>query len=193
MTKSKTSLLLTQTLINSWLYLYQVNDGEYYDKAYQDFLKTLKRIPLEDNEIFARGREFEKQVINGEYKEIYDIIKGGSYQVSKSKSLVVDNINFTIYGIADFIKNGVIYDTKRVNQYDLQKYQYSSQHLIYLYLFDDCYEFTYLIVDNTDTFYEETYKRNDLTLTIDTLIHNFISFLKENNLFNIYLENWKGK
>lgn len=193
MTKSKTSLLLTQTLINSWLYLYQVNDGEYYEKCYQDFLKTLKRIPLEDNEIFARGREFEKQVINGEYKEIYDIIKGGSYQVSKKKELVVDNLDFTVYGIADFIKNGVIYDTKRVNQYDLQKYQYSSQHLIYLYLFDDCYQFTYLIVDNSDTTYEETYKRNDLTLTIDTLIHNFISFLKENNLFNIYLENWKGK
>lgn len=193
MTKSKTNLLLTQTLINSWLYLYQVNDGEYYDKAYQDFLKTLKRIPLEDNEIFARGREFEKQVINGEYKEIYDIIKGGSYQVSKKKELVVDNLDFTVYGIADFIKNGVIYDTKRVNQYDLQKYQYSSQHLIYLYLFDDCYEFTYLIVDNSDTTYEETYKRNDLTLSIETLIHNFISFLKENNLFNIYLENWKGK
>ena len=192
MTKSKTSLLLTQTLINSWLYLYQV-DGEYYEKAYQDFLKTLKRIPLEDNEIFARGREFEKQVINGEYKEIYDIIKGGSYQVSKKKELVVDNLDFTVYGIADFIKNGVIYDTKRVNQYELQKYQYSSQHLIYLYLFDDCYEFTYLIVDNSDTTYEETYKRNDLTLTIETLIHNFISFLKENNLFNIYLENWKGK
>lgn len=193
MTKSKTSLLLTQTLINSWLYLYQVNDGEYYDKAYQDFLKTLKRIPLEDNEIFARGREFEKQVINGEYKEIYDIIKGGSYQVSKKKELVVDNLDFTVYGIADFIKNGVIYDTKRVNQYELQKYQYSSQHLIYLYLFDDCYEFTYLIVDNSDTTYEETYKRNDLTLTIENLIHNFISFLKENNLFNIYLEKWKGK
>lgn len=192
MTKSKTSLLLTQTLINSWLYLYQV-DGEYYEKCYQDFLKTLKRIPLEDNEIFARGREFEKQVINGEYKEIYDIIKGGSYQVSKKKELVVDNLDFTVYGIADFIKNGVIYDTKRVNQYELQKYQYSSQHLIYLYLFDDCYEFTYLIVDNTDTTYEETYKRNDLTMSIETLIHNFISFLKENNLFNIYLENWKGK
>lgn len=192
MTKSKTSLLLTQTLINSWLYLYQV-DGEYYEKCYQDFLKTLKRIPLEDNEIFARGREFEKQVINGEYKEIYDIIKGGSYQVSKKKELVVDNLDFTVYGIADFIKNGVIYDTKRVNQYELQKYQYSSQHLIYLYLFDDCYEFTYLIVDNSDTTYEETYKRNDLTLSIETLIHNFISFLKENNLFNIYLENWKGK
>lgn len=192
MTKSKTSLLLTQTLINSWLYLYQV-DGEYYEKCYQDFLKTLKRIPLEDNEIFARGREFEQQVLSGEYKEIYDIIKGGSYQVSKKKELVVDNLDFTIYGIADFIKNGVIYDTKRVNQYELQKYQYSSQHLIYLYLFDDCYEFTYLIVDNSDTTYEETYKRNDLTLTIETLIHNFISFLKENNLFNIYLENWKGK
>lgn len=192
MTKSKTSLLLTQTLINSWLYLYQV-DGEYYEKCYQDFLKTLKRIPLEDNEIFARGREFEKQVINGEYKEIYDIIKGGSYQVSKKKELVVDNLDFTVYGIADFIKNGVIYDTKRVNQYELQKYQYSSQHLIYLYLFDDCYEFTYLIVDNSDTTYEETYKRNDLTITIENLIHNFISFLKENNLFNIYLENWKGK
>ena len=192
MTKSKTSLLLTQTLINSWLYLYQV-DGEYYEKCYQDFLKTLKRIPLEDNEIFARGREFEKQVIDGEYKEIYDIIKGGSYQVSKKKELVVDNLDFTVYGIADFIKNGVIYDTKRVNQYELQKYQYSSQHLIYLYLFDDCYEFTYLIVDNSDTTYEETYKRNDLTMSIETLIHNFISFLKENNLFNIYLENWKGK
>ena len=192
MTKSKTSLLLTQTLINSWLYLYQT-DGEYYDQAYQDFLKTLKRIPLEDNEIFARGREFEKLVINGEYKEIYDIIKGGSYQVSKKKELVVDNLDFTVYGIADFIKNGVIYDTKRVNQYELQKYQYSSQHLIYLYLFDDCYEFTYLIVDNSDTFYEETYKRTDLTLSIENLIHNFISFLKENNLFNIYLENWKGK
>ena len=191
MTKSKTSLLLTQTLINSWLYLYQV-DGEYYEKCYQDFLKTLKRIPLEDNEIFARGREFETQVINGEYKEIYDIIKGGSYQVSKKKELVVDNLDFTVYGIADFIKNGVIYDTKRVNQYDLQKYQYSSQHLIYLYLFDDCYEFTYLIVDNSDTTYEETYKRNDLTMSIETLIHNFISFSKENKLFNIYLENWKG-
>ena len=192
MTKSKTSLLLTQTLINSWLYLYQC-DGEYYEKCYQDFLKTLKRIPLEDNEIFARGREFEKQVINGEYKEIYDIIKGGSYQVSKKKELVVDNLDFTVYGIADFIKNGVIYDTKRVNQYELQKYQYSSQHLIYLYLFDDCYALTYLVVDNSDTTYEETYKRNDLTMTIETLIHNFISFLKENNLFNIYLEKWKGK
>ena len=30
-------------------------------------------------------------------------------------------------------------------------------------------------------------------IVFETLIHNFISFLKQNNLFNIYLENWKGK
>lgn len=192
MTSNKTvSYKITQTLLNSWLYLYQV-DEEYYEKAYQDFLKVLNKEPIEDNEIFQRGREFETQCLSGEQSEVYDIIKGSAYQVSKSKKLVVDNLNIYLLGIADFIKNGVIYDTKRVNKYDLQKYSYSSQHIIYLDLFSDCYKFVYLVVDNSNTMYEEVYRRQDLQIDSKMLIHNFLEYLTTNNLLNVYLDKWKG-
>lgn len=51
-------LKITKTLIESWAYTFSAFEG-YEEDAYEDFLKTLKREPIEDSEAMRSGREFE--------------------------------------------------------------------------------------------------------------------------------------
>lgn len=51
-------LKVTKTLIESWAYMFSAFEG-YEEDAYNDFLKTLKREPVEDNEAMRDGRDFE--------------------------------------------------------------------------------------------------------------------------------------
>jgi hypothetical protein len=59
------------------------------------------------------------------------------------------------YGIADVIRRNTIFDIKRVNKYDLGKYESSIQHLIYMYA-TDISNFEYVISDGEEV-YVETY------------------------------------
>lgn len=61
-------LKITKTLIESWAYPFTCFEG-YEEDAYNDFLKTLKREPVEESEAIANGRAFEDlcyRMANGE-------------------------------------------------------------------------------------------------------------------------------
>lgn len=191
MINNQKPLLITATLLNSWKYLFNNQTGEESQETlYNDFLKVLKREPTETTPAMALGNEFEKECYEGKVEGISEIIKGGAFQLSASKIETIGNYNFLLYGRLDVLKNGVIYDIKRVGKYsDVQKYYTSVQHVMYLKLIPQAKEFKYLISDG-ECIYTETYDRNDIIEPIETIIINFVNWLKRNDLFDLYVEKW---
>ena len=150
MINNQKPLLITATLLNSWKYLFNNQAGEESQETlYNDFLKVLKREPTETTPAMALGNEFEKECYEGKVEGISEIIKGGAFQLSASKIETIGNYNFLLYGRIDVLKNGIIYDIKRVGKYsDVQKYYTSVQHVMYLKLIPQAKEFKYLISDS---------------------------------------------
>lgn len=187
-------LLITTSLINSWLYLYKVDEA-FYDKAYNDFLNALNKVKTPPNEFMLKGIEFENSCYDLKVDFMKKYVKGAEVQAKKYRNIEVDNQEYLVYGICDLLKGGTIYDIKRVIKYEAPKYQRSSQHLIYFYLFSDCDVFKYLVVDDTLNLHIETYFRNDFNIeaNIKYLIKSFVSFLKTHNLYETYKENFKSK
>lgn len=190
MTKNET-YLVTPSLLNSWLYIYQTQE-EYTDKAYQDFITTLKREPVEPNEFMLRGIEFEDECVAGNVEKVSPIIENGCFQVVGTKRITVNNVNFLMYGRLDVLKQGVIYDIKRVNRYERPKYSWSCQHQFYLELIPQAKYFEYLAYDNYDNLHTERYFYNE-DKKIENIIREFMRFLQKNNLIKIYYENWRSK
>lgn len=190
---SKQYLKITASLLNAWSYQFHC-DEQYAEKAQEDFIKTLQRIKEPPNEYMLRGIEFEERCYNGEFPEISDKVKGGAFQVYHEKELVVDGKDIIVLGYADAVKEGVVYDIKRVSKYDLQKYFHSYQHHVYLYLLDNTHRFEYLVAqgssDNNLNFYVEEYTLKDI-LDVKDIIAQFFDYLKSNGLFDIYEQNWK--
>lgn len=189
----KSYLKITASLLNAWSYQFHC-DQQYAEKAHEDFLKTLQRIKEPPNQYMLRGIEFEEKCYAGDYPEISEKVKGGAFQVYHEKEVEVDGISTIVLGYADAVKEGVVYDIKRVSKYDLQKYFYTYQHHVYMFLFDNTHRFEYLVAqgpnDNNLNYYVESYNKQD-TLDIKEIIAQFFYYLKSNGLFHIYQENWK--
>ena len=196
--------LITPSLLNSWAYQWNcvdyVRDTDNSDvciedkqedainKAKEDFIRVLKREPQEPNEAMKRGIEFEDACYRGETC-ISPIIKDGCYQIVGKKKVCVDGINFLMYGRLDVLKGGIIYDIKRVAKYNSQKYVKSYQHGFYMDLFQSAYKFTYLVYDGYNLFTEDYYRGQYMETT--KVISQFINWLKDNNLFDLYKKYWK--
>jgi hypothetical protein len=191
--------LITQSLLSSWLYIYKSDDG------YDDFLKTLHKEPIQPTRAMLEGQRFENclnSVLNGAeiepthewYKpimELYPILQSAQQQVALSKQVTVEGTEFVLYGVLDFLKAGVIYDTKFSKSYRVGKYLNSPQHPMYFALVPEAYEFTYLICDG-EYIYKETYRPDEVE-PIERTIKYFLEFLKNLNLIGIYKENWRSK
>lgn len=191
--------LITQSLLSSWLYIYKSDDG------YDDFLKTLHKESIQPTRAMLEGQRFENclnSVLNGAeiepthewYKpimELYPILQSAQQQVALSKRVTVEGIEFVLYGVLDFLKAGVIYDTKFSKSYHVGKYLNSPQHPMYFALVPEAYEFTYLICDG-EYIYKETYRPDEVE-PIERTIKYFLEFLKNLNLIGIYKENWRSK
>lgn len=188
MTKTQ-RLLITPTLLNSWLYIYQSKDT---DKAIESFYQTLCREKQEQNEAMLKGINFEEECYNGEHKEVYDIIKNGTYQIVSKRLFKFDNNEMLCYGRLDVLKNGVIYDIKRTKEYENGKYTWSSQHWFYMYLFPQVKRFEYLIVDDNNKLHIDTYYNNDSNV-IEKIIMKFVAWLKQKGLYEIYKSKWEVK
>jgi hypothetical protein len=190
---SKPSFKVTATLLNSWNYIYQVEDDK-TKEAYDSFLKTLARIKEPPNFFMLRGLEFEKDCYNGLIPDISKVIRDGAYQVYVEKQMFVDPYNVKLVGVLDVLKEGVIYDIKRVNQYDLQKYYTSYQHHIYFELVEDADKFVYLVAAGTNndyvSFYQEEYTRAE-KIDLVKAISQFYQFLRDNGLWETYKKNWE--
>ncbi len=191
--------LITQSLLSSWMFGLKLENG------YEDFLKTLKREPIQPNKNMLMGQHFENvlnAVLNGAeiepthewYKpimELYPTLYGSQQQASPSKDVVIDGICFVLYGKLDFLKAGVIYDTKYSKTYRVGKYLDSPQHPMYFALVPEAHEFQYKICDGK-YIYTEAYRPDEVE-PIEKTITNFMRFLDKQNLVSTFCEHWRSK
>jgi hypothetical protein len=199
MLKKRNKFLITQSLISSWEW------GLTSPNKYEEFLKTLRREPIQPNKAMLEGRRFENvlcSVLNGAeieeshewYKpitELQPVLQGAQQQVRLSRDLTVDGVNFVCYGVLDFLKAGIIYDTKYSKSYYTGKYFESPQTPMYFYLVPEAREFQYKICDGKYV-YTEAYKKEDIE-PIERMIKHFMEFLDNINLVKVYCDNWKSK
>lgn len=201
--------LMTHSLLASWLYT--MRDNPYEDAtsdrdSFAEFMMTLRREQTPTTEAMQRGIDFENLVtaiVNGEQtppewdkwynaaSEVAEIVRSGCLQYKAKKEISVAGITFLLYGRLDALKAGVIYDIKFSSGYDKGKYVDSTQHPTYLELIPQAQEFTYL-VSNGGTVWRETYRRDE-TPDIRDVISDFVSWLEENSLMDVYKEHWEAK
>lgn len=203
--KSQPYFRITATLLNSWQnifdsYLYvkeSENDeicledkvADRREQATQEFIDLLNRKPVPDNEFMKRGREYEADVYANKDEVFSPIVKDGAFQVTIKKKIIVADTPVMLYGVLDCLKAGRIYDIKRVSKYSYGKYKRSHQHPIYLYLVPNAIDFTYLAMDDKGEHHEENYIRENCEDILNT-IAQFISWLKSNNLYDVWVNKW---
>lgn len=168
-------------------------------------MRVLNREKGETSKAMLDGIEFEDMVwkaANGwevleDHKwrdcvlETASIIKDGAYQAKMSRDIEVDGNIYVIYGIFDFLKAGVIYDTKFSKTYRVGKYLDSPQHPFYFFLCPEAYQFTYLISDGKFV-YKESYTPTDDNAIL-RWIRGFANFLDKQGLTEVYQKKWKSK
>ena len=201
------SYLITQSLLSAFGYTFDAYDGE---GAYESFLKTLKREPIEKTAAMTNGIEFENEVYKAALslprrqhpkweagiESVAGIIKTAPVQVKAHREITVGGVDFLVYGILDALKEGVIYDvkfsSKSFGSAELAgKYLNSPQHPTYLYLVPEAYKFEYLVSDGKDL-YRESYDRQE-TQDISEIIAEFLSTINEMGLLDIYKKFWVAK
>ena len=190
---------ITQTLLSSWLYIYKSDNG------WEDFLATLNRKSKPKTKAMLDGMKFENIIntcLDGqdldrelEWAEpismLLPILDGSQKQVTVFKDFTVGGVPFVLHGVLDFLKAGVIYDTKFSKTYKVGKYLESPQHPMYFELVPEACEFQYLICDEK-YIYTERY-RPDEVVPIDVTIRQFMNFLDRENLVDTYCKLWKTK
>lgn len=197
MSTQKSKFRITQTLLGAWLYSYKTDGG------YDSFLKTLRREKVPPTKAMLDGVRFENcinAVLNGAeidvshewYKPVTEIsaeLTGAQKQVVLFKNMSVDGVPFLLHGVLDFLLAGRIIDTKYSKSYRVGKYLDSPQHPMYFALVPEAYEFQYTICDGSYV-YRETYRPEDCT-PIETTIRQFMRFLDDQNLVDLYAQKWR--
>lgn len=186
--------LITPSLLNSWKYVISL-ENEYGNL--EDFKKVLSREPFESNEAIELGFKFEDFMIKN-----YEPTKNGCYQVKLSKNITTNTGEYVLYGRLDCLKAGTIFDYKYTGSYDVGKFYGSYQTLIYFELCEEANEFEYLICNNYKegkmlqelNLYKESYSRDSVKdIDIKQDIDNFMSWIKTNELYDLYCEKWESK
>lgn len=187
---------LTQSLLSDFQRVFTAEDG------YEAFLKSLYRQKKPMTEAMADGIEFEhcvNSVLDGAhipenhkwYKpvvELAEYLEGSQKQVTIKRDIIVNEACFELYGVLDFLRSGIIYDTKFSKHYYLNKYLLSPQHPMYFYLVPEAREFQYLISDGK-FIYKEIYRPYETT-PIEVTISQFMVFLDRNHLLEPYVSLW---
>lgn len=192
---NKPTYKISASLLNN--YFYYLNNPS--KRGFESLVKRLKNI-YESNFFMERGNRFESEVFKGEHGSMSALVKGLPKQVWASKVVERDGYNIRIAGIMDVVDEDKkrIYDIKRVSKFTKDKYDNSTQHLIYFYLRPEMRDFYYLVaVGRNEEFTEEVahYKRPDDNIeeTVLHIVDNFYTFLKENNLWETYTSNQQTK
>lgn len=198
-TQKRNRFLLTQSLLSSWQWSFAREDG------YADFLAALKRERTPPTSAMLEGNRFES-VVNAACKgryiepehewykpvtELAELLTGAQQQVKLSRDITVGGIDFVLYGVLDFLKAGVIYDTKFSKTYKLNKYITSPQHPMYFALAPEARLFQYLVCDG-EYVYRETYYPGD-TEPVETRILHFMNYLDKHGLVDLYCEKWRSQ
>ena len=171
----------------------------------EEFQSTLRRERKPQTPAMLDGIRFENlvqsvcegQELDGTHewykpvRQIAGIVRDGQYQVKASRDLTVDGVTFVCYGVLDFLKSGIIYDTKFSKTYKVGKYLDSPQHPMYFYLCPEVREFQYLISDGK-WIYREVY-RPDEVQSIEKTIRAFMDWLDKTNNVQLFCEHWRSK
>lgn len=201
----KDRLLVTQSLLSAWQYQFDCYD---YEEAHADFLRTLRREPNEEpTQAMLDGIEFENEVYAAAkglprkphkkwergIQQVAAIIRGAAVQVRIQRDIRVDHQNFLLYGIADAVRAGVIYDVKFSSKGFGSRemagnWLDSPQHPVYMYCVPEAEEFKYVCSDGDDL-YTETYSRAD-TPDIRETLSNFMKYLELERLMDEYRLYW---
>lgn len=190
---------LTQSLLGDWQRVFTAEDG------YGSFINSLNRKPKPPTDAMLAGIEFEHCVntvldwayIAPDHKwykpvmELAELLNGSQQQVSIKRDIIVDGVCFELHGVLDFLKAGIIYDTKFSKHYYMNKYLLSPQHQMYFYLLPEAYEFQYLSCDG-EFIYKEIYRPEDTT-PIEVTIRQFMRWLDKHDLVETYTSIWNLK
>lgn len=192
---------LTASLLNAWLY---ATDPEASEEAYASFLAALAREARPKSRAMETGIAFESLVTClaqspadlPEVKEsdmraaiqMANRVKRGMPQVRAEKVVTINKMPIQLVGIADWLGAGIISDIKRVQRYEYGKYQFSTQHPMYLELFPEAMRFDYLIFDGQFS-YMETYRRGDYR-PIEETAAAFLKYLEDADLMDTYEKKW---
>ena len=201
-----TKHLITPSLLNSLHWYLKESFAKTEAEQRQEFLQTLRREKTEPNEAMRLGIEFEEAVLDASKSNFdlrnfedsidedsvfcenkaYDlcvaslsrIVQGGFWQQSVKKDLTVGNHEFLLYGRTDVIKRDTVFDIKFTSNYELGKFQDSSQHLIYLYC-SDLPKFSYLISDGKDWWREDYFNHAGVEGEIKSKVSEFLDYLEQ--------------
>ena len=205
------SYLITPTLLNSLKYYL---GSDYANR--EDFLKTLSREKFEPNEAMQKGIDFENDIKKfcedmEEYnmvsniapismpeeseiiEEISNIVYGGYWQESVKRQIEVAGTRILLYGRCDVIKGDTIYDIKYTKNYNLGKFQESTQHLIYMFC-SGLDKFKYLVSDLKSYWIEEYVKQSNIEAKLRSEVMQFLDYLDRDKEANeLFYTKWKSK
>ena len=117
-----------------------------------------------------------------------DYLMGSQKQVTIFKDIEVDGVQFVLHGVLDFLRAGMIYDTKYSHTYHVGKYLTSPQHPMYLALVPEAKAFEYVVCDGK-YIYLERYDREDVE-PIERTVKQFADYLRKYGLWGVFTENW---
>lgn len=194
--------LITHSLLSAWLYMQK---NEYSEDPMAEFLTVLKREPTPTTDAMQNGIEFENLVTSileeetekdesiwyGAARQIADICRGGSLQHKASKRISVNGMDLLLYGRLDCLKQGEIIDIKFSKRYDRGKYISSTQHPVYMELIPEAEQFTYAVSNGSEV-WTESYRRDE-TASIYPVIGDFLNWLCDMQLDEIYKQKWVSK
>lgn len=192
-------LRITQSLLSAYEWVFKKDDG------YEAFLKTLRREKTPPTEAMLDGIRYENclnSVLNGEQiseahewytpiTEMAEELWGASQQVTLFRDIEIDGQPMLLHGVLDYLREGHIWDCKFSKRYELNKYHWSKtpQTAMYFALVPEAKDFEYIISDGKYV-YREYYPR-DIVPPIEPRIRCFLAFLKQHDLYNIYIEKWR--
>lgn len=188
---------ITPTLLNSWQY--NIKNG-----TLEDFIKVLNKEEFEPTQSILKGFEYEKYM-----QKNFEETLNGAYQVKVSKEYG----DYLLYGIIDCLKGGIIYDYKYTQNYEVGKFFNNYQTLMYLEMVPEAKKMIYLITNKFNKIeypdmefkdvskieyevgdiFKEEYTKDMFPETIDSILHKFGQWLKQYNLYDLYVEKWKCK
>lgn len=196
----KSKLRVTQSLLSAWEWSFLKEEG-----GYEDFLSALRREKKPPTKQMLEGVRFENcvnAVLDGEkigrdhewyapVTELADKLRGAQKQVTVFRDFSAAGVDWLLHGVFDFLKAGVIYDTKYSKSYYINKYLNSVQHPMYFALCLEARRFEYLVSDGK-FIYTESYFPEDI-LPITAKLGQFKAYLEAQGLWELYVDKWATK
>ena len=201
MSKPKQTYNLSNTILNS-LDFHLSSQGQWKEKSYESFVKTLNKI-FETNEHIERGFVFEDEVIAGKHSVFNEYLVDTNAQEWLNAYVDYGDYQYRIAGKADLIRKDrtEIYDIKRTANYKPGRFKMSNQHILYFYCVPEAQVFKYLIhydknldTGETNGYAIEEYKRpTNLDKMVRHRIDKLMNYLHEHYLLPVYIEKHKYK